>query len=426
MRRLLASFALLAAVAWTPTLVYGQGTVIDTSFFSVSLGEERSATVYLPEGYFADPSAEYPVVYFLHGDAGTHVSYAWIHAQLDELIDDQVIDPVIFVKPDGSTDDSRPPYRATWFANSELNGPFEDFVVLDLVAFVDQNYRTATQRGQRAIMGHSMGATAAMQMALRHPDVYGGIASIDGVLDFDHFIELVPIVLDENEGPPYDFEPIPGSLTEAYFGLSGAYSPNLENEPYLVDFLLDEEGQVVDSTFAKWLLHDPIYLASNLSPSTDLAIYFTVGLQSFLLQPNRAFDAFLSSEGWEYTYHEHPGGHGTVPFRVPIEFLTSAMTAPTAIQDEQMDNGHPLTLSAPAPNPTAGRAALTYTLTEPAHVRIALYDILGREVAVLVEGARPTGQHEVTVDASRLAPGLYVARLQAGSEVATRRLTVVR
>ena len=85
-----------------------------------------------------------------------------------------------------------------------------------------------------------------------------------------------------------------------------------------------------------------------------------------------------------------------------------------------------LGLGAPFPNPATGRAVLPFTLAEAAAVRLALYDVLGREVAVLAEGTRAAGAHEVVLDAARLASGLYVARLTAGDEAATRRLTVVR
>ncbi len=83
-------------------------------------------------------------------------------------------------------------------------------------------------------------------------------------------------------------------------------------------------------------------------------------------------------------------------------------------------------LRAPWPNPTTGGSVLSYDLAEAARVRLVVYDLLGREVAVLVDGSRPAGAHEVGFDASRLAPGLYVARLTAGTYATARRLTVTR
>ncbi|HLT47758.1 MAG TPA: T9SS type A sorting domain-containing protein, partial [Rubricoccaceae bacterium] len=57
-------------------------------------------------------------------------------------------------------------------------------------------------------------------------------------------------------------------------------------------------------------------------------------------------------------------------------------------------------------------------------VRLAVYDVLGREVAVLVDARQEAGAHRATFDASGLAAGTYVYRLVVGSEVQTGRLTL--
>ena len=61
-----------------------------------------------------------------------------------------------------------------------------------------------------------------------------------------------------------------------------------------------------------------------------------------------------------------------------------------------------------------------------ANIRLAVYDLLGREVAVLVDERRPAGSYEVTFDAAGLASGVYLYRLQAGEFVGSKRMVVVR
>ena len=78
------------------------------------------------------------------------------------------------------------------------------------------------------------------------------------------------------------------------------------------------------------------------------------------------------------------------------------------------------------PNPTRGGAAVTFRLGAGADVRVAVYDVLGREVAVLAEGAYPAGAHRVALAAGALPAGPYVVRLVAGGAAQTARLTVVR
>jgi hypothetical protein len=78
-----------------------------------------------------------------------------------------------------------------------------------------------------------------------------------------------------------------------------------------------------------------------------------------------------------------------------------------------------------APNPALGRAAFTLTLPAPGSVRLSVLDVLGREVAVLVDGALAAGAHDVAFEARGLAGGTYVWRLDAGGAVQSGRFTLI-
>lgn len=78
------------------------------------------------------------------------------------------------------------------------------------------------------------------------------------------------------------------------------------------------------------------------------------------------------------------------------------------------------------PNPSAGLADIAYTLPAPAHVRLDLYDVRGRHVRTLVDGARPAGEHTATLDGGGVAPGTYTVRLDAGGPAVSRLLTIAR
>ena len=77
-------------------------------------------------------------------------------------------------------------------------------------------------------------------------------------------------------------------------------------------------------------------------------------------------------------------------------------------------------------NPARGLARLAVTLDASRVVRVTLHDALGREVAVVADGPLPGGRQVLVVDPVGLAPGVYVARLQAGDVVRTLSLTLVR
>ena len=83
-------------------------------------------------------------------------------------------------------------------------------------------------------------------------------------------------------------------------------------------------------------------------------------------------------------------------------------------------------LGAAYPNPFESRTTLSFTLPTAQVVRLAVYDVLGREVAVLVNGVRAAGAQAVAFDATGLPSGAYLYRLEAGGTVLTRRLTLVR
>lgn len=83
------------------------------------------------------------------------------------------------------------------------------------------------------------------------------------------------------------------------------------------------------------------------------------------------------------------------------------------------------------PNPFNPRTRIDYTLAQAGHVRLAVYDLRGRRLAVLVDAVRPAGRHEVSWDARTgggrpLASGVYLARLETAGTTSTRKLMLVR
>jgi hypothetical protein len=79
------------------------------------------------------------------------------------------------------------------------------------------------------------------------------------------------------------------------------------------------------------------------------------------------------------------------------------------------------------PNPFSSRTALRYEVAEVGHVRLAVYDLLGREVAVLVDGPREADRHEAVLDGARFPAGIYLVRMTTeGGLTHTRRVTLLR
>ena len=78
------------------------------------------------------------------------------------------------------------------------------------------------------------------------------------------------------------------------------------------------------------------------------------------------------------------------------------------------------------PNPFNPSTLIHYTIPKEAYVSLKVYDLLGREVAVLVHDKKAPGSYAETWDASGMASGVYVCRLRSGDFVQSRRMLLLR
>jgi hypothetical protein len=97
----------------------------------------------------------------------------------------------------------------------------------------------------------------------------------------------------------------------------------------------------------------------------------------------------------------------------------AAGPGPEALFEDALHPGYP--------NPFSAASTIAYSLRRSARVSLAVYDVLGREVAALVAPQeQAAGRHEVSLDGSRLAAGTYVCVLEVEGERFTQRITRLR
>jgi hypothetical protein len=84
------------------------------------------------------------------------------------------------------------------------------------------------------------------------------------------------------------------------------------------------------------------------------------------------------------------------------------------------------TLAQNYPNPFNPGTAIGFQLTAYSHARLSIYDLLGREVATLVNEVKAPGTYEVKLDGSGIASGVYLYRLTAGNQSVIRKMMVTK
>ncbi len=78
------------------------------------------------------------------------------------------------------------------------------------------------------------------------------------------------------------------------------------------------------------------------------------------------------------------------------------------------------------PNPFNPTTSIGFTVRQPGHVSIKIFDLLGREQTSLVDQVLPAGAFTVTWDATAAASGIYFYRIVAGEFVQTKRMVLMR
>jgi hypothetical protein len=102
----------------------------------------------------------------------------------------------------------------------------------------------------------------------------------------------------------------------------------------------------------------------------------------------------------------------------------SAENAGTAAESELP--GRRLSIRGIYPNPVTDGTRVAYTTSATTHVRLEVFDVIGRRVALLLDNVLPAGDHEHIIKAPKFAAGSYFVRLSADGESVTRQVAVVR
>ena len=246
---------------------------------------EQRLSIYLPPGYYESRDKRYPALYLLHGFTGTNRTWlidpegnnnepaadprdgGYQHAgflkreRLDSLIAAGTVPELIIIAPNG-----RNAYKHSFYVNSPVAGRWEDYIVEDVVDYVDANYRTLPTASSRGIAGHSGGANGALFLAMRHSNVFGSVYAMAPCCSGQIF--SLPQLEDPDTGLPTPFwqevytrihslsttDQLPNTFTDRRedfyvseeLAASAAYTPNPDRAPLYSDYLFEmHDGALV-------------------------------------------------------------------------------------------------------------------------------------------------------------------------------------
>ena len=230
------------------------GTV-DRTFQSASLNRRVTYRTWSRSPFVK--GAPIHVLYLLHGNGDSYQTWS-----ASSRILNFVGENTLLVMPEG---------HSSYFMNSAIRAGdhYEDFLTGDLIDDAERSLPTPPTRGERVILGTSMGGFAAVVIGFKHPGLYGFVGAMSPAIDYAE----------------RGFSPLrPGQsmAVRAIFGPVGSATRRAS---------------------------DPFVLAANANPAHVPYLFLSSGDAEPLLEPIRRFDAVLEKRGIAHEFHVVRGGH---------------------------------------------------------------------------------------------------------------------
>ncbi|HZP72316.1 MAG TPA: alpha/beta hydrolase-fold protein [Gaiellaceae bacterium] len=329
---------------WTLAGRFTRERVDSAALRGNALGDphERTAFVYTPPGYDDDESRRYPTIYFLHGYLGrVDGLWNWVGFQpsVPQYVDECFADPsepqAIVVLVDAWTK-----IGGSQYLNSPATGRYLDYLAEDVVAAIDQRYRTIPDRDHRALSGKSSGGYGAMVATMLRPDVFGAFASHSGDCGFEQCylfdVAACARALRDLYGGSWprffdDFFSRPARILTSsdsdhvlinIYAMAAAYSPQDDGS---VALPFDEGTlQFRDDVWRRWQELDPVRMvATKLDVLRSLrCIWIDAGRRDdyYLDLGAQSISSQLDDAGIAHHFELFEGFHAGVQHRYPLGF----------------------------------------------------------------------------------------------------------
>ncbi len=307
----------------------------------------RKFPVYLPPSYY-NSEKRYPVVFLLSGFTGwgmlnlnMNFLSESLPERLDRLISDGKMKEMIVVMPDCITR-----YGGSQFINSTATGKYENYLIKELVPYIDSVYRTIPRAGSRAVCGKSSGGYGAVVLGMKHPGIFGLLCSTAGDMAFEYcYMPDFPKCLTGLEQYGRGHKAVKNFISNEInksqpkknknffdvlntIGMASCYSPNpseIRTKGYGFDLPFDvHTGELDQKVFDKWLMNDPVRMIDKYTDNLRKLqlIYLDAGIyDEFNLHVGaRIFSSKLKELKIRHYHEEFPDTHMNVQYRYDRTF----------------------------------------------------------------------------------------------------------
>ena len=131
----------------------------------------------------------------------------------------------------------------------------------------------------------------------------------------------------------------------------------------------------------------------------------------------------VNNQMYTYIFNRQPL---TLVFDPNTQIVLKTASLTVGVTENSQDIPTNYSLSQNYPNPFNPVTAIDFDLPEAGNVKLVVYDISGKEVNVMQNGILPAGKHKMYFNAGRLASGVYFYKLESGSFVSVKRMTVIK
>jgi hypothetical protein len=294
----------------------------------------RDVIVYLPPGYTQSYSRGYIGVFGLVGFGGqgkmllnTDPLGENIEDRMNRLISKSKCGPMILILLDCFTR-----FGGNQYINSTATGRYEDYIVKEIIPFVDMKYNISS----RAVWGKSSGGYGSIVLGMRHPDIFQALADHSGDSAFEYcYMVDFPKALEafrEAKGPKnwldnYWKKPNRHQRQDVQslnvLAMAAHYSPNPTSKELGLDLPFDlGTGEILEKVWNRWLSWDPVRMVEKYRNNLKKLklVYIDCGTKDeYNLQWGaRIVHAKLQKMRIRHFYEEFADGHMNISYRYDV------------------------------------------------------------------------------------------------------------